>query len=136
MLTQVDSKQRYFETVMECEISSANIYIIILTFSYDFIALTVLSFDTKQKNRQGTDCLVFHYPGLLTQRGMVLNKQTSVKISYPGTSCNPPCQTGSAFDNVYTLFEFNHSEAEIIDMTSILSHQGQLSFKCKQSKVL
>ena len=138
MLTQADSKQHYFETAAEHEISSANIYTIILTFSYDFIALTVLSFDTKQnKNiRQGTDCLVFLLPSSLTQRRTVLNKQTSVKTSYPGTPCNPPCRTGSAFDNMYTLFKFNHSKSEIADMTSILSHQGRLSFKCKQSKVL
>ena len=60
MLTQADSKQHYFETAVEHEISSSNVYTIILKFSYDFIALTVLSFDTKQnKNiRQGTACLV------------------------------------------------------------------------------
>ena len=60
MLTQADSKQHYFETAVEHEISSSNIYTIILKFSYDFTALIVLSFDTKQnKNiRQGTDCLV------------------------------------------------------------------------------
>ena len=46
---------------MEPEIACwFNIYTIILTFSYDFIALTVLSFDTKQNKNiiQGTDCLV------------------------------------------------------------------------------
>ena len=48
MLTQVDSKQHYFETAVEHEISSSDIYTIILKFSYDFIALTVLSFDMKQ----------------------------------------------------------------------------------------
>ena len=60
MLTQADSKQHYFETAVEHQISSSNIYTIILKCSYDFIALTVLSFDTKQnKNvRRGTDCLV------------------------------------------------------------------------------
>ena len=62
MLTQADSKQRYFDTAVEHEISSSNIDTIILKFVYDFIAITytVLSFDTKQnKNiRQGTDCLV------------------------------------------------------------------------------
>ena len=60
MLTQADSKQHYFETAVEHEISSPNIDTIILKFSYYFIALTVLSSDRKQnKNiRQGTDCLV------------------------------------------------------------------------------
>ena len=59
-LTQTDSKQRYFERAVEHEISSANIYTNILKFLYDFIAHTVLSFDTKQnKNiRQATNCLV------------------------------------------------------------------------------
>ena len=42
MLIQADSKQHDFETAMEHEISSSNIYNIILKFSYDFIALTVL----------------------------------------------------------------------------------------------
>ena len=75
MFTQADSKQHYFETAVEHEISSSNICSIILKFSYDFIALTALSFDTQQnKNiRKGTDCLV-----LITQRRTVLNKQTSV----------------------------------------------------------
>ena len=60
MLTQANSKQHYFETAVGHEISSSNIYTIVLKFSYDFIALAVLSFDTKQnKNiRQGIDCLV------------------------------------------------------------------------------
>ena len=60
MMIQADSKQHYFETAVEHEISSSNIYTIILKFSYDFIALTILSFDTKQnKNiRQGTDFLI------------------------------------------------------------------------------
>ena len=60
MLTQADSKQHYFETAVEHEISSSNVFTIILKFSYDFIDPTVLSFDTKQnKNiRQGADCLV------------------------------------------------------------------------------
>ena len=60
MLTQADRKQHYFETAVEPEISSSNIYTIILKFSYDFRALTIVSFDTKQnKNiRQETDCLV------------------------------------------------------------------------------
>ena len=110
---------------------------IILSFSYDFIALTVLSFDTKQnKNiREGTDYLV-----LITLEfdpaKKVLNKQTSITISYPGTSCNPPCRTGSSVANMYILLKFNHTKSEIADMTSILSHQGQFSIKCKQSKVL
>ena len=61
MLTQAASKQHYFETAVKGEIFSSNIYAIILKLAYDFIALTVLSFDTKQnKNiRQGTDFLVF-----------------------------------------------------------------------------
>ena len=60
MLTQADRKQHYFERAVEPEISFSDVYTIILKFSYDFIALAVLSFDTKQnKNvRQGTDCLV------------------------------------------------------------------------------
>ena len=61
MLTQADSKQHYFETEVEHEIFSSNIYNIILTFSDDCIALTVLSFDTKQNKNimQGTACLIF-----------------------------------------------------------------------------
>ena len=60
LLTHADRKQRYFKTAVEPEISSSNIYTIILKFSYDFIVLTVLSFDAKQNKNiaQGTDCLV------------------------------------------------------------------------------
>ena len=60
MLTQADHKQHYFERAVEPEISSSDIYTIILKFSYDFIALTVLRFDTKQNKNisQGRDCLV------------------------------------------------------------------------------
>ena len=64
MLTQADSKQHYFETAVEHEISSSNIYTIILKFSYDFIALTVLSFDMKQNkiNQAKNRLLSFDYP--------------------------------------------------------------------------
>ena len=57
VLTRTNSKQHYFETAVEHEISSSNICTIILTFLYDFIVLTVLGFDKKQnKNiRQETD---------------------------------------------------------------------------------
>ena len=84
MLTQADGKQHYFETAVEHEISSSNIYAIILKFLYDFITLAVLSCDKKQnKNiRQGTDCLV-----LITLEF----DQEKNGIEYTGTSCNPPC---------------------------------------------
>ena len=59
MLTQADSKQFYFETAVEHEISSSNIFTIILKFSYDFIALTVLSFDMKlSKNIRARNSLL------------------------------------------------------------------------------
>ena len=71
----------------------------------------------------------------------MLNKQretieTSVTISCPDTPCNLPCRTGFAVDNMYTLLKFNYSKTEIAGMTLILSHQGQFSFKWKQSKVV
>ena len=64
MLTQADSKQHYFETAVEHEISSSNINTIIFKFSYDLIVLTVLSFSTKQnKINQARDILLsFDYP--------------------------------------------------------------------------
>ena len=126
---QAYRKQHYFESAVEPEISCSNISTIILRFSYDFVW-----YDTKQnKNvRQGTDCLVLITLEFDLEK-KVLNKQTPITISYPGTSCNPPYRTGSAVANI--LLKFNHTKSEIADVTSTFSHQCQFSFKCKQSEV-
>ena len=83
-----------------------------------------------------TGLLGFDLPSSLTKRKEVLYKQTSVTISYPGTSCNPPCRTGSAVDiRDNTVLKINHSKSEIADMASIFLTKVSF-FKCKQSKVL
>ena len=65
-------------------------------------------------------------PLSLTQRGKVLNEQTLFTIYYyPGASCNPPGRVGSGIDKTYELLKVDSK-----------THQGQFSFKYKQSKAL
>ena len=72
-----------------------------------------------------TGVLWFSLPLSLTQRGKVLNEQTLFTIYHPRVSCNPPGRVGWGIGTTYELLKVDSE-----------SHQVQLSFKCKQFKVL